>query len=245
MDDQFAALEALQSLDLKVLHYHNELTEIPKNLEAMRNDVAHVGELLEKEKARLTEAEQWRDGREKEIALHNDFLNKAKSKLMSARNEKENKAAQREIESIRKTIQEHEEETIKIMEAIEQYRSAIEAHTSEFGELETHLKESEDEGKSRMDKAAKAIQEQEARRHELASRVSTKILRLYERIYKKLGRAVVEAKDGTCQGCHMDLSPQMYIELQRGDVLHQCPSCRRLLVYKPPVEEIDPEAVSK
>ena len=112
MHDELAALEELQTLDLTVLKHRNELLEIPKNLEEMRADVAHVGEILQKEKARLEEAEQWRKDREKEITSHADAVNRSKSKLMSARNEKESKASQREIDTFRKVIQEREEESL-------------------------------------------------------------------------------------------------------------------------------------
>ena len=147
MANELEFLEELQTIDLEILKQRKELNAIPQNLQAMRNDVAHVGEILQREKERLEEAEQWRLDREKDIVLQNDLLNKSKIKLQAVRNEKEQKAAQREIDAVRKTIQEREEETLKVMEASEQYRSAIEEHTAEFAELEKQLKDSEDEGK--------------------------------------------------------------------------------------------------
>jgi len=136
LKSDLAALEELQSLDLEILEQKNELEEIPRNLEEMRADVDRIRELLERERQRLEEAEQWRIDRETQVVLHNELLNKSKAKLQAARNEKENKAAQREIDSIRKTIQEREEEAIKVMEAIDQYRGAIAEHEQEFSELE-------------------------------------------------------------------------------------------------------------
>ncbi len=239
MHEELVALEELQALDLKLLKYRDELTEVPKNLEAMREDVAHVGELLKREQTRLEEAEEWRGSREKEIVIHNELLAKAKSKLMASRNEKENKAAQREIDALRKTIQEREEETLKIMEATEQYRVAIKAHTAEFAELEKQLQASEEEGKARLIEAHNMIEQHEAERRRLTERVPDKIRRLYERIHQRLGRAVVEVVDGHCLGCNMDLSPQMYIEVQRGDTIHQCPTCHRLLMFKPQTDQSD------
>ncbi len=244
MKNELAALEELQSLDLEILEHRNELSAIPKNLEAMRTDVAHVGELLNREKERLEEATQWRQEREKEIALQNELLTKSKAKLQAARNEKEQKAAQREIDTIRKTIQEREEEALKVMEASEQYRKAIEEHTKEFGELESQLKDSEVEATARMKTIEATIDSTAQKRAELVNAVPQKTFRLYERIHKRLGRAVVPAEGGHCTGCNLDILPQMYNELQRGDKIYQCSNCYRIMVFKPK-ETDDGDAAAK
>ena len=233
MKSELVALEELQSLDLKTLDLHNELKTIPETLQEMKEEVDHIASLLEREKERLREAEEWRLDREKDIATQNDMLGKSKSKLQAVCNEKEQKAAQREVDAVRKNIQDREEEALKVMEAIEQYRSAIQDHTKEFAELEAQLKESEARGKARMDELQAAINKVESRRSEITSRIPEKTLRLYERIHKRLGRAVVEAVDGFCTGCNMEILAQMYNEIQRGDNMYQCANCFRILIFKP------------
>jgi len=240
LKSELAALEELQHLDLKTLDLHNEPKGIPENLEAMKAEVGHIASLLQKEKERLEEAEQWRLDREKDVAAQNAMLAKSKVKLQTVRNEKEHKAVQREIDNIRKNIQDREEEAIKVMEAIEQYRSAIEDHTREFGELEAQLRESEEQAKARMADLEEAIGKVNSRKGEITARVSPELLRLYKRIHKRLGRAVVEAKDGYCMGCNMEILAQAYNELQRGDKLYQCANCFRILVFKPKEESEEP-----
>jgi predicted nucleic acid-binding Zn-ribbon protein len=232
LKNELASLEELQTLDSETLKYRQEASAIPEDLTAMRGDVAHVGEILEKEKEHLAEAEQWRLDREKGIVSQNQLLTKSKAKLQLARNEKESKAAQREIDTIRKTIQEREEETLKVMDAIEQYRVAIEKHSGGFAELEKQLADSEDAAKARMAVIEKTIGKTEARRAEIVAKIPVKTLRLYDRISKRFGQAVVEATEGHCTGCNIDILAQVYNELQRGDKLYQCPSCFRILIYK-------------
>jgi predicted nucleic acid-binding Zn-ribbon protein len=238
LKSELDALEELQSLDLETLEVRKELKAIPENLEAMRSEVEHIGSLLEKEKQRLKEAEEWRLERDKDISAQNTLLGKSKNKLQSVRNEKEQKAAQREIETIRKNIQDREEEAIKVMEAVEQYRSAIEDHTREFAELEAHLRASEEESKARMIEVESIIGKGTERRNEIASKISPGTLRLYDRIRKRLGRAVVEAKDGFCLGCNMEILAQTYNELQRCDKIYQCVNCFRILIFKPQTQDV-------
>jgi hypothetical protein len=237
-----AALLELQKLDLENLELRKTLQGIPENIEETRRNVAHIGEILEKERQRVADAEAWRRERERDVVIQNELLGRSKAKLQAARNEKENKAAQREIDTIRRNIQDREKEVLQVMEAIEQYRVAIADHSREFAELEAHLKAVEDEGRVKMAEVEQRIGETSAKRAELASRVSAPLLRQYERLHKRIGVAVVEAAGGKCTGCHMNLPPQQYNELMRGDKLFTCPACVRILVYRTPAEATRPEA---
>ena len=240
LQDLVALLE-LQRLDLDNLELRKTLQGIPESIEETRRNVAHIGEILEKERQRVADSDAWRRERERDVEIQNELLSKSKAKLQAARNEKENKAAQREIDTIRRTIQDREKEVLQVMEAIEQYRVAISDHSTEFAELEAHLRAAEEEGRVRMAEVEGKIGETGARRTELASRVPAPLLRQYERLHKRIGVAVVEAADGKCTGCHMNLPPQQYNELIRGDKLFTCPACVRILVYRKPRSE-EPEA---
>ena len=54
--------------------------------------------------------------------------------------------------------------------------------------------------------------------------------------------AVAEAKDDTCQLCHVKLRPQMFVDVKLNDQLIQCPSCSRILYFEPePPVVVPPE----
>jgi len=229
VQDELVALQELQRLDLENLELRKQLTAIPEELDTLRSDVARVSELLDRERQRLAETEKWRSDRERDVLLKNELMMKSKAKLQSARNEKESKAAQREIDAIRKSIQDCEQEALEGMEVIEQYRKAIAEHGAEFGELERHLALREQEAKDQMAGIEGHLEAWESRRSELTKQVSLPLLGKYERIHKRMGLAVVEVQGGFCKGCNMELLPQAYIELQRGGRLIQCTNCNRIL----------------
>jgi len=53
---------------------------------------------------------------------------------------------------------------------------------------------------------------------------------------------VVEVRNGTCLGCHMNLPPQFFNELQRARDIRLCPNCHRILFWRPErVESSEPE----
>jgi len=44
--------------------------------------------------------------------------------------------------------------------------------------------------------------------------------------------AVIEAKNEVCQGCNMNIPPQLFVEIKKNDTIINCPQCRRILFYK-------------
>ena len=44
--------------------------------------------------------------------------------------------------------------------------------------------------------------------------------------------AIVAVQDAVCQGCNMNIPPQVYNELLRYDSLRYCPSCFRIIYWQ-------------
>ena len=73
-------------------------------------------------------------------------------------------------------------------------------------------------------------------RDDLVARLPKTIVKRYERLRTGIPNAVIIIKDGTCTACRMALPPQLTIELQRANELHQCPHCRRIIIHKSIIE---------
>ena len=63
-----------------------------------------------------------------------------------------------------------------------------------------------------------------------ADRENERVRRRYEMVLeRRSGRAVVEVVGGACSGCHMQIPPQMVIEILSSGAIRVCPSCQRIL----------------
>ena len=53
------------------------------------------------------------------------------------------------------------------------------------------------------------------------------------------GETIAATTDGTCSACHMRLQPMLFQKLIHGEEFGQCPSCNRILYFRPgqPAEE--------
>jgi uncharacterized protein len=47
----------------------------------------------------------------------------------------------------------------------------------------------------------------------------------------------VQVTGGICQGCYMNIPPQLWNEIIRSEKVNLCPSCQRILHYKTPEEQ--------
>ncbi len=71
------------------------------------------------------------------------------------------------------------------------------------------------------------------RQEEIGQNMDPKLMDRFRRISKmNQGSAVTQVSDEVCLGCFMNIPPQMYIDVQRGNDLISCPQCSRILYYE-------------
>ncbi len=234
MRDQLEALKQLSVIDMELAELDQEIEKIPAHALELDGELEVLRNLLERERQQMTEAEEWDQQAEREISIQEELLVKSRNKQAGARNERELNAAQREIETIKKATGEKETERLQLLEAVTERRQSIATHEAEIAELQKVL-----DGK--MAAAKKKQAEVESRKHKwigqreaARKKLKPRMFKIYESI--RVGRnrpdAVVEILNETCLGCNMQVPPQIYIEVQRMDRLHQCPYCKRIFYFQ-------------
>ncbi|MGD8608388.1 MAG: C4-type zinc ribbon domain-containing protein [Myxococcales bacterium] len=214
-----------------------ELVRIPERLEELRKGVEMLESLLAQERQQLAEAEQLKAQQASELKERGEGLQRARKKVAQASSIREADAAEREVEANRRAIKEREEELGRIADAIDAKTASLAEREKDFEEARGVLKSEEDASGARIEE----LQEQRGKlltgRDELAAKISNQVIKRYERLRKGIANAVVVIGDGNCAACRMALPPQLTIELQRADELHQCPHCRRIIIHKTVLED--------
>ncbi|MBI3754791.1 MAG: hypothetical protein HY265_01330, partial [Deltaproteobacteria bacterium] len=79
----------------------------------------------------------------------------------------------------------------------------------------------------------KNLKEKTEEKAAIAKDISPSLLKRYETIkQKRQGIAIVSVEGDACQGCYMNIPPQIYIQLQKGPSnLIFCPHCHRILYW--------------
>jgi predicted nucleic acid-binding Zn-ribbon protein len=227
--EQLAALAKIADIDAEGLRSQTELTEIPQRMAALEGDVARLGELLAAEKGEIEEADALLATQEDELQNQSQALARSKAKSARARNMREADAVERELETIRRSMKDREEERQTLRAAIEKRRGSMAKHESELAELRRFAEEEQQKAEVRMQELRALREQVMARRRELVVHLPADVLRRYEMIRDKRAAGAVAIKNGICGGCNTALRPNQVIAVLRGETFEQCPRCQRLL----------------
>jgi predicted nucleic acid-binding Zn-ribbon protein len=228
--EQLAALAKIAEIDAVALRSDIELKEIPERMSELAADVQRLGEMLEAERTEVKDAATLLSAQEEEMQNQNQALAKSKAKSARARNMREADAVERELEVIRRTMKEREEEREKLRVAIEKRSGSVQKHEKELAELRRFEEEEKAKADARLAELRAHREQVMQGRRELAALLPPEVLRRYDMVREKragIGAAPVNA--GICAGCHTSLRPMQVIAAIRGETFEQCPRCQRFL----------------
>ena len=78
----------------------------------------------------------------------------------------------------------------------------------------------------------------EEKRKKVRKVVPVALMKRYEFIrQRRNSSAICPVHEGVCLGCHMNILPQQFIDLQKGLEILQCPHCQRILYWADEVLE--------
>ena len=232
MQDKLRALVRLAEIDASARHIEEQLEGIPRELDERRAAVNALEALVGGQRDQMEEAESLLAAQQDELKMRGDMLARSKAKSAKARNLREADAAERELDAIRRTIRDAEEEKVRLEGVIEKTRGVLDGPLQELDQQKAALATAEDGSAEKLTALRAERDEMVAGRGEYVGLVPKPVLRRYERIRPKIHPAVVEARDGVCTGCRMRISPQLFNQIIRGDDFYQCQACQRFLYHK-------------
>jgi predicted nucleic acid-binding Zn-ribbon protein len=230
--DQLRRLEELQQHDARIQELENSLKAIPAKLAATQTDLDRVEAMLTSERAGLTETERYYSEQKGLLTDDEQQVAGAKHKLTQAKNSKEYMAAQREIEQRRESLTGRETEIAKLVDAVDAKKKLLGDRATDVQALRDSIAKDGEVARARMAELEAKIAELRAERNALAAGVKPEVLKRYGTIRMRRGLAVVSVRNGTCQGCNMNIPPQLYNTLQRGLSIETCPSCHRIIYWE-------------
>jgi uncharacterized protein len=230
--DQLKRLEELQRFDAQIQELTNALKAIPAKLEASQSDFTRVQTLLENERAQLAESQHYYADQKGQLQTDESSATGAKHKLSQAKNSKEYVAAQREMEATRDSVQTREEEIAKLIEAVQAKEKLLSERADELEILRKSINKDAEVAKKKMAEIEGKIAVIKVDRDKIAAGIKPDVLKRYGAIRMRRGLAITTVRNGTCQGCNMNVPPQLYNVLQRGDTIETCPYCHRIVYWE-------------
>jgi uncharacterized protein len=236
--EQIKILVGLQEIMIQARMVETEKRKVPL-------EVADLKALFEEREAKFLSAQQEfeqlrKDRREKEreIEEEREKVERAKAKLMSIKTNKEYYAMLKEIEGTKRANTAREDELLAILARYEEAEKRLAEFQAEVEEVSGRYRERMVDVEAKMASFDKDIAVLTAKRAEVAGRLEAGLARRFVMIFdRRDGLAIIPARNQSCTGCHMNLSPQLFNLLQRDDRIHTCPNCNRILYYEAPEGE--------
>jgi predicted nucleic acid-binding Zn-ribbon protein len=237
--EDIANLIRLQKIDLKLLALDREKENCPESLLEVEKALAAKKEELVALEKEIEELKYKKREYEDELEQEYQRLRKSQNRLMEVKAQREYQALLKEIEEIKKANKLREEEILQLMSRLENLAQEKEKFAQELEDLEKRVAEERaryEAQRAEIDQKREGVlQEREA----IAKNIPVTLLKRYEFIKsRRNGLAVVGVINAICDGCHMNIPPQLYNELIRDDKIHECPMCQRIIFYKKAYEEV-------
>ncbi len=226
-------LVQLQGLDGEISVLEGAIATIPDQIRMMEQQLIQAKAALEATTVEVDTLQKLRRQKERDLDEACRELKKRQGRLFEIKTNQEYTATLKEVEGLKQKISMLEEEILVTLDAID-------------GAVKTRVQEEE---KVRITQAEflKNKQEREDELHKLQSRlaivrktregrsgsVEASLLQLYLRLLKSRdGLAVANATGRSCEGCHVTLTPQLYLEIRRNEAIRTCEGCGRILYWK-------------
>ncbi len=243
MNAQLELLVSLQDLDTSILEKASLVEEMPRRLSAKQKPLDEAKASLEAKKKEHDALLKKRRAKETEVEDLNQRITKAKARTGEIKTNKEYQAHLKEIEASEKERYKIEDEILSIMEEIEASERFIKEEEKNVKAEEAKVGVMKKEIDAQVEEAKKEIAAIKQKRTAFAASVDQDVYELYMKVMRKHhGLAVVAAKGERCTGCNMNIMPQLFVEIKKGEEISQCPQCDRILYYK---EEPAPEKLEE
>ena len=242
MREQLKALEALQTIDVQIAELLRGGEEYPRKLGELESQLGAARGSVEVERTRLADVERQKKTLEEQLAADKDKVKKWEGRLTEQRSTREYSALAREIDIAKKQNETAAAEIVELARQAEAVRGTVAEREASFKTAESALVTRMKAIRSDMGDIDKRKKNLDTKRAEAAKAIPASTLRRYEVIQKKRVTAIVPIIGGACQGCHMNVPPQMNNELRATGRIDTCPSCFRMIYAADAYAELQVEA---
>lgn len=230
MKEKIDILIKLQAIETEMDAVRARLSKIPKQLETLDARLSESEKTLEDQAARLDELRKTYRSQDSDLQMNLAKEKKNQEKLPTIKNNKEYQALLKGIDELKVRRSQIEDEMLGCLDQIEAMEAEAENRNGSFlkekkqitGEKKQILRAEADE-KERLEGLERKWQS-------VLESADPELLKTFTRIRDMAGGlAMTSVTDGICNGCNLNIPPQLYNDLRHFDSLRFCPHCHRII----------------
>jgi len=229
MKSLILSLNTLNDLDVQLQSIRKDLERLPRQLAEKEEEPRLIKDQIERRKAEVMRLKVDADGFDLEIKAGMEALKRYSNQLNLLRTTKEVDTVRRQMEAQRTWNRENEDKGLALMTQADERQVEVEALVEKLAATEELVAVERDRTGQDVSELNVTRNALEAKRADMAKRIPSAELAVYERIVVNRGQATTKVNKGFCASCHMKLPPQVHNLVLLGKELITCPCCDRIM----------------
>ncbi len=224
----------LQQIEIESAKIKAYLTDVPSRIKNIEDELeAYIGG-VEKDRTAVEDYNKQYRALEANVQENLTKIKKSQEKLRAVKTNKEYQSGLKEIDDIKSANSRLEDEMLAILEKIDQAELALKDREQHYTEIVDDSKQEKASIEKDADQRQKELVQLEAAHANVIDELDRVLLDIFNRVKaKQINHVAIAAVfNAVCQGCNMNIPPQVYNELQRCDKLRYCPSCDRIIYWQ-------------
>lgn len=233
MKKKLDMLEELQTIDQSVDEKKSEQSVHQACIVELEQAFSVLQSTLTERQAQIAVLQ--REKAELEASLHTEQENirRSETNMKEIRTNKEYQAVGREIAAARKQVTDIEDQLLQLVTRMDELQAEATTLQEELSACVVATARDINEKQAAINELQLVVDTATTHRDAIIKGLGSNLVRRYSQLREqRRGQALAEARDGSCMGCNMQIPPQMYNSLFRGDEMYFCPHCQRILILK-------------
>ena len=233
MKEKLLLLIKIQECDSLLVKLSAKKKTLPEELEKLDKEFIAFEEGIKKNKVKYDELKSRHVENENKIKKINDGIVKTKERMLEVKNNKEYQAMLKEIETAESSRGEVETAIISLLEELDKLSALVKKDEEILKQNKNKYEQEKKTIEDDLNAVDTDVADWEQKRIELQKIIPDELMLQYERIKKRnKGIGVTSVWKAVCNGCHMNIPPQLYNEVQRSEEMFSCPNCNRIIYFQ-------------
>ena len=229
-------LVKLQMIETESSRIHSMLSGVPEKIDNLDKELQGFEKRITEEQTQLDTLKKDYRAHESDVEMNLSRIKKSQDRLRAVKTNKEYQSMLKEIDDIKAMNSEIEDKMIDCLDKMESAEDFLSGKKDELKTLEDQVNQEKSSIQEESEAGKKQLAQFQSEWDQISGEVSPELLKTYATVRDNRGSAIVAVNKSVCQGCHLNIPPQMYNELQRCDSLTFCPHCQRIIYWKETIE---------
>ena len=224
---------SLQKIDSQLQDIAELLGDLPRKVDALKNEESALIKSVEDGKTRIKELELEISKFDGQMTDIKEKIDKHKDQLFLVTTNKQYDALQYEIDHLKAGLDDIETKTLEYTEEQETLEERIKSEEENLDTLSKDLIERREKLEVLMNESSEKKTKLELQRDKKRKDIENTTLSRYDRIHTaRKGLSAVHVLGTACGGCGAFIPPQIISEVKAEKGSHTCDSCSRFLYWE-------------